>query len=207
MAKHVSMSPLMMSSEKRTSIHSEHEYLSMPELSMPSVQILKWAAVRDEALPYACGTRQKQAAASVLLSYGLVLRKGGLFKIAQAAWDFAQNANVRHFYEADAWQLSFLALQASRCVHHANYDPSRAVLDESDLHLINAIYRDMDVPSFENPLDLFYYYRLQLIDFPCAQRSSYVVHVDFCKKTTLEWSAPCPCHSHIPYGECCGLYL
>lgn len=207
MAKHVSMAPPMTSFEKRTSIHSEHEYISMPELSMSSVQILNWATVQDEVLPYARGTRQKHSAASVLLSYGLVLRKGGLFEIAQAAWDFAQNANVRRFYEIDACQLSFLALQASRCVHHANYDPGRAVLDESDLHLINAIYRDMDMPNFENPLDLFYYYRLQLIDFPCAQRSSYVVHVDFCKKTTLEWSAPCPCHSHIPYGECCGLYL
>ncbi len=197
----------MMSFEKRTSAACGHQYLIMPDLSMTGLQILNWAAVRDEVLPHMGEKEQRQAAASTLLAYGLVLRKGGLFKIAQAAWDFAQNSNVRHFYEADASKLSFLALQASRCVHHANYDPDHAVLEESDLHLINAIYRDMEIPHFDKPLDLFYYHRLQLIDFPCAQRSSYVVHVDFRKKTTLEWSAPCPCHSHIPYGECCGLYL
>lgn len=175
---------------------------------MTSVELLEWAAKQDNFL---AGLQDRKAAAAakrVLLTYGLSLRKAGLFHIADAAWDFSQRANLCYHYAIDSFKLPFLALQASRCFQQCSHeDFTNPDFEKQIFALIDQTYETMAIPGSGKPIDLFYFYRAQLIHFPGTQNLRYIVHVNMTKRRVLEWGAPCPCQSDIPYGECCGLYI
>lgn len=176
-------------------------------LRMSGQELLQWAVQQDHLLSLRDGDGSEFVAIDILLAYGLSLRKKGLFRIADSAWKFAQESCLGHHYGVSSIALPFWALQVSRCLH---YDNVPGVLEQTYkdeiFYLINDTYSSMRVPCFQTPLDLFYFYRAQYINFPGTYERGHVVHVDIRNQRVLDWAAPCPCQSDIPYGECCGLH-
>ncbi|MGL4524641.1 MAG: hypothetical protein ACRCVN_03865 [Spirochaetia bacterium] len=142
----------------------------------------------------------------VTAGLGLSLRKKGLSQVSEQAWDFCKNSHVRRLLQLSVAEFSFLAIHASRYLQSCGGLGNFLTLYTEALPLILKSFQTFCTINQDQPMHLFLYQRAQVIQFPLSIRIRHIVRVNFDTGEELNWVDECTCGSHIPYGECCGLY-
>ena len=176
-----------------------------------------------------CPVAERRDLARILFFLGIALRKVGLPSSALKSWVTARNVGKRSSYarmaarfindygmlrqmssDLDDWN-AFYAVQLKKYLESKR---SRKLGSQGEKDMIwDLIYEYwlgirksgvLEGKSNSEKLNLFADIEIIFPFFTPPEERSEVIQVDFQKKTRPKADDPCPCHSGLSFGKCCG---